>query len=296
MKVLNKFDEGFQRLLGIDINGMETHGMKLAGLKNAEPMSELLSLNGKVAIVTGGAMGLGACIVNRLCEAGAKVVIADIAREYAGKVIEFFTGKGFDVKFHKTDVRDIKQINSAVDYTVREYGKLDILVSNTAHWRMEEFLDVNEEDYDAVVDTGLKGTYFFDQAAAKQMAKQESGGKIVNIGSVAGISMESSVGCLSSYVAAKSGVVGISQSLARELKPLGITINCVIPGGMLTPGAMNMDAVDSAKAKRQGAIKAPIADPDEVARVVYMMCTGIASFMHGEVVVVDGGTRLMIQE
>ncbi len=297
MKELDKFHEGFKRLLGVDVRGMEAApGIKMAGLANAVPMAEILSLSGKVAVVTGGAMGLGACIVNRLCEAGAKVMIVDIAKEYAEIAIEFFSGKGFDVKFFKADVRDVKQINEAVDFTVKEFGKLDILVSNAAHWRMEEFVDIDEEDYDLVVDTGLKGTFFFDQAAARQMIKQGTGGHIVNVASVAGISMESSAGCLSPYVAAKSGVVGISQSLARELKPAGITVNCVAPAGMLTTGAMNMDATDSAKEKRTQAVKAPVADPDDVARVVYMMCTGVTSFMDGEVVVVDGGTRLMIQK
>ena len=296
MKEIYKFDERFQRTLGVDIAGLDAGGIKVNGLMNATPMEELLSLKGKVAIVTGGAMGLGACIVNRLCEAGAKVVIADISKEYAEKNIEFFQKKNYEVKYVNADVRDIKQIEAAVDFTVKEFGKLDILVSNAAYWMMKEFLDIKEDDYDAIVDTSLKGTYFFDQIAAKQMVKQRTGGRIINIASIAGIVMESSVGCLSPYAAAKSGVVGVSQTLARELKPLGIAINCVVPAGMLTPGAMNMDATDSAKEKRKDAVKAPVTDPDDVARVVYMMATDIASFMYGEVVVVDGGTHLMIQK
>ena len=98
------------------------------------------------------------------------------------------------------------------------------------------------------------------------MVKQGQGGKIVNVASVAGLSMESSYGCLIQYAAAKSGVVGISQSLARELKPLGININCVLPGGMLTPGAMHMERTPEIIELSKTNPTAPVTDPDEVAR------------------------------
>lgn len=288
----------FQRLLGLDIYGGEIAGMKVQGGQNAKPMKDILDLSSKVAIVTGGARGLGFCIVNRLCEAGASVVIADIAVEFAESALSFFSSKGYKVKFIRTDVRDIHQIEAAVDFTVREFGKVDILVNNAAVWKMNKFFDLTEQTWDDTIDTNLKGTVFFTQAVAKQMAKQGHGGKIVNIASVAGLSMESAYGCLIQYVASKAGVIGISQSLARELKPLGININCVIPGGMLTPGAIlsGMDISPEIRELSKNSPTAPVTDPDEVARVVYMMTTGVSDYMHGAVVVVDGGARLMIQK
>ena len=296
MENLYTFDAGYQRMLGIDVNGMEMPGMKIQGGRNAIPMETILDLSGKVAIVTGGARGMGFCVVNRLCEAGASVVIADIAVEFADAAVAFFTSKDYKVKFIKTDVRYLPQIEAAVDFTVKEFGKVDILVNNAAIFKMNKFLDLTEETWDDTIDVDLKGTVFFTQAVVKQMVKQGQGGKIVNVASVAGLSMESSYGCLVQYAAAKSGVVGVSQSLARELKPLGININCVLPGGMLTPGAMHMERTPEIIELSKTNPTAPVTDPDEVARVVYMMTTQISDFMHGATVVADGGARLMIQK
>ena len=295
MEKLYTFDAVYQRLLGIDIHGADIHGMKIRGAENVRPMEEILDLSGKVAIVTGGARGLGFCIVNRLCEAGASVMIADIAVEFAEAAVEFFSSKNYSVKFIETDVRYLPQIQAAVDFTVEEFGKIDILVNNAAIWQMNKFFDLTEETWDDTIDTDLKGIVFFTQAVAMQMVKQGQGGKIVNVASVAGLSMESSYGLLTQYVAAKSGVVGISQSLARELKPLGININCVLPGGMLSPGAMHSAPSPELRELTNDQPTAPVTDPDEVARVVYMMTTGISDYMHGATVVADGGARLMIQ-
>lgn len=296
MESLYTFDPMYQRLLGMDINGIDMGGMKVRGLKNAEPMADILDLSGKVAIVTGGSRGLGLHIVNRLCEAGASVVIADIAVEFAEAATAYFTEKGCaNIKFIKTDVRFIPQIQAAVDFTVAEFGRVDILVNNAAIWKMGRFFDLTEETWDDTLDVDLKGTVFFTQAVAKQMAAQGTGGKIVNVASVAGVSMESAYGLLTQYVAAKSGVVGVSQSLARELKPLGININCVLPGGMLSPGAIHGAPTPELREYTKNFPTAPVTDPDDVARVVFMMTTGISDYMHGATVVADGGARLMIQ-
>ena len=296
MKELYTFDEAYQRLLGLDIDGVEIAGMKVQGLKNAYPMKDILDLSGKVAIVTGGSRGLGLCIVNRLCEAGASVVIADIAVEFAEAAVEYFSTKDYKVKFINTDVRYLPQIQAAVDFTVQEFGKVDILVNNAAIWKMNKFFDLTEETWDNTIDVILKGTVFFTQAVAKQMAKQGEGGKIVNVASVAGLSMENSYGFLTQYVAAKSGVVGVSQSLARELKPLGININCVLPGGMVSPGAIHSAPTPELREITNSHPTVPVTDPDDVARVVFMMATDISNYMHGATVVADGGARLMIQK
>jgi len=282
------YDEKYQKARGMDLKVADGN----------KPLMEVLSLKGKTAIVTGGARGLGFHIVNRLCEAGAEVMIVDIAIEFAEDAVEYFTTKGYNVKFKEADIRFIDQINDAVKVTIEAFGKIDILVNNAAIWSMNRFLDMTEETWDNTIDTDLKGNVFFCQAVAKEMVKQNIKGKIVNVASVAGLSMESPYGFLSHYSSAKGGLVSVSQSLARELKPLGITINCVLPGGMLTPGAMHTEGMDASMYEvHQKSPRTPLTrNPDEVARVVFMMCTDVSAFMHGSTVVADGGARLMIQE
>lgn len=298
MKDSNALNPCYQRVLGmgLDVNGMEAGGHKVTGGKNAKSMVDIMDLTGKVAIVTGGSRGLGFCIVNRLCEAGASVVIADIAVEFAKVAMEFFSSKNYNVKFIKTDVSDISQIEACVDFTVKELGGVDILVNNASIWQFNELFDVTEESWDNIVDVNLKGTVFFTKIVAGLMKKQGRGGKIVNVASVAGIGMENAMGCMVQYVASKSGVVNISKSLARELKPLGININCVCPGGMITAGAMCTDISQELKERRNNTLAVPASDPDKVARVVYMMTTGMSDFMDGSTVIVDGGAHLMIDK
>ncbi|MPW25240.1 SDR family oxidoreductase [Alkalibaculum sp. M08DMB] len=288
MEKLYVYDDKYQKSRGMDLKIAESN----------KPIMEVLSLKGKTAIVTGGARGLGFHVVNRLCEAGAEVMIVDIAIEFAEDAVEYFTNKGYNVKFKEADIRYIDQINNAVAATIEAFGKIDILVNNAAIWSMNRFLNMTEETWDDTIDTDLKGNVFFCQAVAKEMVKQNIKGKIVNIASVAGLSMESPYGFLPHYSASKGGLVSISQSLARELKPLGITINCVLPGGMLTPGALHTEGMDASMYEvHQKSPRTPLTqNPDDVARVVFMMCTDVSAFMHGSTVVADGGARLMIQE
>lgn len=287
------FHEGYQRLLDTVVEGVPG---RYSGLKGLKPMKDILDLTGKVAIVTGGAMGLGSCVVYRLCEAGARVVIVDIAEEFAEKSLEFYAEKGYSVKYIKTDIRFVDQIEAAVDFTVKEFGGVDILVNNAAIWNMNALEEMTEEIWDYSMDLNVKGTFFFIQKVVSVMEKQGRGGKIVNIASVAGISCEPAP-VLMDYVASKWGVVGITKSLARALKPLGININCVIPGGMMTPGAFNTPMTEASKAVRakMPQITQPSTDPDEVARAVFMMTTGVSDYMHGANFPVDGGAHISIE-
>ena len=284
------FNEGYQRFLGVDINGVP--GMA-SGVANVKPMKDILDLSGKVAIVTGGAMGMGFCTVNRLCEAGASVVIADVATEYAEKNLEYLSSKGYKTKFIKTDVRFFDQIQAAVDFTVKEFGGIDILVNNAAVWSHSMLSEITEDSWNEIIDVNLKGTVFFVQAVAKVMEKQGRGGKIVNIASIAGMSNDS-LPIMFEYVASKSGVIGVTKSLVRALKPLGVNINCVIPGGMYTPGAFNTQQWQTSAVKELTMPLCPVTDPDEVARVVFMLTTKVSDFMHGATVAVDGGDLMHV--
>lgn len=284
------FHEGYQKTLGIDINGIPN---MTQGVKGAPPMENMLDLKGKVAIVTGGAMGLGFNIVNRLCEAGASVVIADVADEYVDQALAYIKERGCTVSYHKTDVRNLDQIESCVDFTLKQYGRLDILVNNAAVWNHRLLSEITEDSWSESIDINLKGTLFFIQAVAKVMEDQKQGGKIINIASIAGLSNDPAP-LMFEYVASKAGVIALSQSLVRVLKPIGVNINCVVPGGMITPGAINTVRTEKAKVLSAEMPRCPVADPDEVARVVYVLATQISEYMHGAVVAVDGGDLLQV--
>ncbi|MDR1766259.1 MAG: SDR family oxidoreductase [Lachnospiraceae bacterium] len=283
-----------QTLWNIDIGGMPARGPAppLTGLKDVKPLKDILDLTGKTAIVSGGSKGLGLRIVNRLCESGAAVVIADVDDFFGEKAVEFLSAKGYTARYQKTDLRDLNQIHACVDYTVANLGKVDILVNNAAYYKIVKFSDITEEFWDTSLDISLKGMFFMIQAVAVQMIKQGHGGRIVNISSNAGNSMENFYGWMVPYVASKSGVNGITRSLARELKPHGIHINAVVPGGMMSVGSFNMERTPEIEEVQRANPGAPIGDPDNVARVVCMACTEMSDYMDGSIIHADGGTYL----
>ncbi len=270
----------------------------------AIPMQDIIRLTGKVALVTGGGSGLGYTIVNRLAEAGAKVVIASRGEARGRKAVEDFTAKGYDVSWVKTDVSVVADCYKAVDYAVEKYGKLDILVCNAAGWSSCSYLDVSEELYDKILDVDLKGSYFMGQAAARHMVANKIRGKIIFISSAAHLGEGPSNLVMNTYYqAAKAGVTGLTRGVAEELKQYGINVNCVAPGGMLSAGVFTQGNDQVAKygaaymeARKKPAPETPLAmNPDEVGRVVFAMCTPLSDFMCGEVINVNGGTMLKFQ-
>lgn len=266
-------------------------------------------MRGKVALVTGGASGLGYMVVSRLCEAGAKVVIASRGEARAQRALEDFRAKGYEVNWVQTDVSKVASCYEAVDYTTATYGGLDVLVTCAAGWSSYSYMDLPEDVYDRVMDTDLKGSYFMGQAAARYMVANKVKGKIVFISSAAHLGEgPKGIGMNSYYAAAKAGVVAMTKTVSGELRQYGINVNCVAPGGMLSAGVFTEGAEafslygpeykavrDSHGAGSPDAT--PLAmNPDEVALVVFAMCTPMANFMQGETVDVNGGTLMITQE
>lgn len=233
--------------------------------KNIESIASLsdifcTGLKRKVALVTGGASGLGYTVVNRLCEAGAKVVIASRKEERGMRAVNDFKEKGYDVSWVKTDVTKVDDCYHAVDFTAKTYGSLDILVANAAGWSSYSYLDCPESVFDRVVDTDLKGAYFTGQAAARYMVANKVKGKIVFISSAAHMGEgPSCIGMNTYYIAAKAGVAAMTKGIAGELKQYGISVNCV-------------------------------------ALAVYALCTPMSDFMVGEVAAggVADGSEMVI--
>lgn len=275
--------------------------------ESADSLSDIFctSLKGRVALVTGGATGLGYNVVHRLAEAGAKVVIASRKEERGQKAVKEFTEQGYTVSWIRTDVSKVSDCQNAVDYTVKTYGKIDILVANAAGWSNYSYLDVTEKEYDRILDTDLKGAYFIGQAAARAMVRDKIKGKIIFISSAAHLGDGPSHTVMNTfYIAAKSGVAGMTKGIAGELRQYGIGVNCVAPGGMLSAGVFTEGSEAAAlygpeyeeTRKLHGKDTPVTMNPDEVARVVYAMCTPMSDFMCGAVVDVNGGATLNFQE
>ena len=195
---------------------------KLASMTLAQctPLGEALTnLKGKVAIVTGGATGLGFNIAARLAEAGAKVMIASRSQARGDAAVAALAEKGYEAAFCSTDVSSVDACYALVDETVKVFGNVDILVTSAAGWDEQAYLDVTEATYDRVLDVDLKGSFFMGQAVARNMVANKTHGKIVFISSAAHLGEgPRCVGMNTYYQAAKAGVCALTTGAAAELK------------------------------------------------------------------------------
>jgi acetoin reductase-like protein len=199
-----------------------------------------MKLKDKVAIVTGGARGIGEAIVRAYAKEGAKVVIADVETAKAEELAKDLGAAAIAVKL---DVRDKAQIDAAVAKTVATFGSVDILVNNAGVFNMSLLSEVTEADFDRQFGINVRGLLFMTQAVAGQMEKQGRGGKIVNLSSQAGRRGEAYIAI---YCASKAAVISLTQSMGLELIKKGINVNAIAPGVVDTP---MWDTVDSLFAK-----------------------------------------------
>ena len=241
-----------------------------------------MDLSGKVAIVTGGAMGIGFAIASRLAEAGAKVLVADRDAAAALAAAEKIGGLACT-----TDVSDQTQVEAMVAKAVSELGGVDILVNNAGIYPTKLVLDSTKEDFEKIIHINLMGAFFASKAAAAQMIAQGRGGKIINITSIDALH-PSFVG-LAFYDASKHGLWGFTKNLALELAPHKIWVNAIAPGGVATPGTGMGKISDDFIAKIP---MHRIADADEIGTVALFLASDLSSYMTGSQVVVDGGTLL----
>lgn len=241
-----------------------------------------MDLSGKVAIVTGGAMGIGFSIASRLAEAGAKVLVAD--KDAAA--VSAAAAKLEGAVACACDVSDEAQVEAMVAKAVAEFGGVDILVNNAGIYPAKPVLESTKEDFEKILHINLKGAFFAARDAAKQMVQQGRGGTIINITSIDALHPS---GSLALYDASKGGLWMFTKSLALELAPHKIRVNAIAPGAVATPGTDFMKGSESFLAKIP---MGRAAEPDDIGKVALFLACDLSSYMTGSQVVVDGGFLL----
>lgn len=254
---------------------------------SSTPLADLVSLSGKVAVVTGAARGIGAGVAARLAEAGAEVLLADLDADTATvRAKELEAAHGRPMVGARVDVADEASVAALAELAVERLGRLDIWVNNAGIFpHTGPVVDADAAGFDRVLAVNVSGSFVGAREAARRMA---DGGSIVNLASIAGFGARSG---LTAYSTSKHAVVGLTRNLAKDLAPLGVRVNAVAPGLIVTPGLLGGSAGETrsadALASRTPAPLGRHGVPDDVARVVLFLVSDLAAFVSGATIVVD---------
>ncbi len=246
----------------------------------------MFDLKDKIAFITGGSQGIGASIVKAFYNAGTKVYFCGRDEQKLIKIAEELKAINSNGSFgyFVGDVTDYKNVESMVDELIKKEGRIDILVNNAGITKDNIILRMKEEEWDAVLNTNLKGAFFFTKVVLKYMIKQKSG-KIINISSVVGSMGNPGQG---NYCASKAGIEGFTRAIAREVASRNITVNAVAPGYIVTP----MTEVLAEEVKKNLMDMIPLGrlgKPEDVANAVLFLASSMADYITGQVLHVNGG-------
>ncbi len=265
-------------------------------------IQQLFDLAGRVAIVTGGAKGIGQGIADNLARAGAAVTVADVDSETAEATAKALREAGSKAHATTTDVSDETSVAAMVSSTIEVFGRLDILVNNAALYPMSPLDEMSLELWDRVLNVNLRGAFLTTRAATPHLKAAAPGSRIINISSIN--TAKSYVG-MPHYDASKGGLEAFTRSCALEYAAAGITANVIAPGAVKTPGSLqvrgtlakergdaNTDAVDAEFASRIPA--GDWAQPDDIGKSVLLLTSRAADYITGQTIYVDGGLKLTI--
>ena len=247
-----------------------------------------MNFENKTAVVTGGSRGIGLAIAKKLAAGGANIAVLYVGDEAEGQnAVEELRAMGAKAEAYFCDVSDFEASKKVVDAVIGEFGGIDILINNAGITRDKLVLNMDEKDFDAVINVNLKGTFNMIKHTYKHFMKKRAG-RIVSTSSIVGLNGNAGQ---ANYAASKAGIIGLTKSVARELAGRNVTVNAVAPGYIGTD--MTNALSDKVKESMQAQIPAKrIGTPEDVANVVCFLCSDEAAYVTGEVIRVDGGLAI----